>query len=483
MTVAGLRRVVIVGGGLAAVRAAERLADRGFRGQVDIIAGESHAAYRRPALSEGVLTGQVAPRDLRIDARMPDRVRWVHGVRAVGLDRAARRVALSNGREQPYDGLIIATGLRARRLPAFDTVDPGVVHTLRTVDDALRLRRAARRSRHVLVVGGGLVGTEAARSLASQGIGVTLLDPMPTLLHAVAGPRVGGALTALHRRRGVDVLTETGVAGAEWGTRGVVANLTNGHVLRADAALVAIGAVPDVDWLVGSGLDIARGVSCEPTLHAVGADDIVAAGDCARWPNLRFGGASARVEQWVTTQLMAQHAADSLLAGRDSATAFTPIPWGWTEQWGVRMHLVGTPAPAAEHRVVDGDPDALRGAFALHDELGRMVAGVSAERPGVTLRLMDELALAWPEPPADAAARWRDAAVAPLRTSAAEEHHGARTETVPLLRRFARSASRTELREGVVRARRGRPAARPRRRKDANFGARVRLGGERRTSV
>lgn len=459
MSVAGLRRIVIVGGGLAAVRAAERLAERGFRGHVDLVAGEPHVPYRRPALSDGVLTGRVAPRQLAIRARMPERARWVHGVRAVGLDRSARRVALSNGRELPYDGLIVATGLRARTLPAFDAVDPGLVHTLRTIDDALRFRRAARRARHVLVVGGGLVGTEAAWSLVSQGIGVTVLDPMPTLLHAVAGPRVGASLTELHRSRGVHVLTQTGVAGAEWGTRGVVANLTNGNVLRADAALVAIGAVPEVDWLVGSGLDVERGVSCEPTLHAVGADDIVAAGDCARWPNLRFGGASGRVEQWVTTQLMAQHAADSLLAGRDAATAFTPIPWGWTEQWGVRMHLVGAPAPHAEHRVIDGDPDALRGAFALHDELGRMIAGVSAERPGATLRLMDELALAWPEPPADAAARWREAVVAPLPTPPAGEHHGARTETVPLLRRFARSAARADLREGVVRARRGRPAA------------------------
>lgn len=445
-----LRRIVIVGGGLAAVRAAERLAERGFRGQVDLVAGEPHVAYRRPALSEGVLTGRIAPRELRIPARMPERVRWVHGVRAVGLDRVARRVSLSNGRELPYDGLVIATGLRARTLPAFDAVDPGVVHTLRTVDDALRLRRSARRARHVLIVGGGLIGTEAAWSLASQGVSVTLLDPMPTLLHDALGPRVGEALTRLHRARGVHVLTGVGIDGAEWGTRGVVANLTDGTVLRADAALVAIGAVPETDWLVGSGVDAMRGVSCEPTLHVVGTEDVVAAGDCARWPNLRFGGASRRVEQWVTTQLMAQHAVDALLAGRDAATAFTPIPWGWTEQWGVRMHLVGNASPQAEHRVADGDPDALRGAFSLHDELGRMVAGIAAERPGVTLRLLDELAAEWPEPPTDAAARWRAAAVAPLPApitplAPADARHA---EPVAPLRRFARSAARRSRRSG-----------------------------------
>lgn len=423
MTVVGLRRVVIVGGGLAAVRAAERLAERGFRGQVDIVSGEPHRAYRRPALSEGVLTGRVAPRELALRARMPDRVRWVHGVRAVGLDRAARRVTLSNGRELPYDGLIIATGLRARSLPAFDALDPGLAHTLRTVDDALRLRRTARSARHILVVGGGLVGTESAWSLRSQGVHVTLVDPMPTILSEVAGPRIGAALTALHRRRGVAVHTSTGIAGVEWGTRGVVANLTDGTVVRADAALVAIGAIPEVDWLLGAGLDVEQGVSCEPTLHAIGADDIVACGDCARWPNLRFGGESRRVEQWVTTTLMAQHAADALLVGREAATAFAPIPWGWTEQWGVRLHLVGSPAPRADHRVADGRPEELQGAFTLHDELGRMVAGVSAERPGVTLRLMDELAAQWPVPEAGAAARWRDAAVTPkwaARESAAD---------------------------------------------------------------
>lgn len=399
-----LRRVLIVGGGLAALRAVERLAERGFAGRVDVVGAEPHRPYRRPALSEGALTGALHPRDLRLHAPEPRLTRWLTGRRAVGLDRGAQRVELDDGRRLPYDGLVVATGVRPRTLPSFAGIDPRLVHHLRTVDDALRLRAASRGARHVLVVGGGLVGTEVACSLASHGVPATIIEPAPTLLASLVGPELGAALTQLHLRRGVDARVGAGIASVEPSARGLTATLSDGSRVEAGAAVVAVGSLPAVEWLDGAGLDLSNGLLCDPWLFAAGAegDEIVAAGDCARWRNARFGGLAERTEQWVTTTLMARHAVDSLLDGRRAARPFTPVPWGWTEQWGVRVHMVGMPTVDAERRIFDGDPEALRGAFSLHDGGGRLVGGLAVDRPGATLRLTALLAETWPEPPGGA---------------------------------------------------------------------------------
>lgn len=401
----GLRRILIVGGGLAAARAVERLAERGFAGRVDVVGAEPQLPYRRPALSEGALTGALSARDLQLRVPQPRLTRWLTGRRAVALDRAAQQVELDDGRRLPYDGLLVATGVQPRTLPSFAGIDPRLVHHLRTIDDARRLRAASRGLRRVLIVGGGLVGTEVACSLASHGVPTTIVEPAPTLLAPVVGPELGAALTQLHLRRGVDARVGVGIAGVEAAARGLVATLSDGSRISADAAVVAVGSLPAVGWLDGAGFDLSNGLLCDPWLFAAGhgSDDIVAAGDCARWRNARFGGLAERTEQWVTTTLMARHAADSLLDGRRAAKPFTPVPWGWTEQWGVRVHMVGAPRLFAERRVFDGDPAALRGAFSLHDDRGRLVGGLSVERPGATLRLTAMLAETWPEPPGGAA--------------------------------------------------------------------------------
>lgn len=433
MTAQRLRLIVIVGGGVAGLRAAERLVERGYTGRIEVVAGESHAPYRRPGLTEGLLAGRAAPSSLRLRARLEGRTRWHHGVRAIGLDQARRRILLSDGTWGPYEGLIVATGMTARTLPGARRATDRTM-TLRTVDDAMRLRDASRRARSVLIVGGGLVGTEAAAVLRAAGTRVTVVDLGTTLLGDAVGPRLGAAITALHRRRGVRV--ETGVAVRAWehGANGVRAVLADGRTLDADAALVATGAWPDVGWLEGSGLDIGDGVLCGPTTHVVGAEDIVACGDCARWPNLRFDDVPQRVEQWATTIAMARHAADALLDGPGAARAFTPVPWGWTDQWGVRVHLLGR--PLGGHAItLDGEPDRLRGAVGARDASGRLVGAVVAERPALSVQLHRSIATACERP---AAATWQPPAPTPRAHDAREDDP--RAVPPPVLRLERRGA-------------------------------------------
>lgn len=395
--------VVIAGGGVAALRAAERLAERGYAGRIEIVAAERHAPYRRHALSER-LTRRGAAEALRLRARLGDRVRWHHGAAVAGIDLVRREVTLDDGRPGPYERLIVATGSVARTLPG--TPASSRIVTLRTVDDALRLHALARRSRRLLVIGGGLIGTEAAALLRARGIRVTVVDVAPTLLSEALGARMGAAVTALHRRRGVEVLTGAHVAGWDIGTRGVAAHLAGGRELIADGALVAIGGRPAVDWLAGTGLDLAGGVRCEATTHVAGAADLVACGDCARWPNVRFGGPAARVEQWATTVLMSRHAADAMLDGPAATRPFAPVPWGWTDQYGHRLTMIGRALDETAEAV--GDPDRLRGALVTRGPDGRLRGAIVAGNPALAARVHAELAHSpIPDEPPRAAPRRR----------------------------------------------------------------------------
>lgn len=381
------RLVVIVGGGVASLRVAERLAERGYDGRIEIVAAEPHAPYRRHALSERFARpGDAAALGLR--ARLGSRVTWHRGRTAIGLDRADRSIVLDDGAPGPYERLVIATGSHARVLPGTPASERIVV--LRTLADALRLHALARRSGRLLVVGGGLVGSEAAAMLRRHGLRVTVVDPAPTLLAETLGPRMGAAVTALHRRRGVEVHTGAGIAGWELGARGVTAHLTDGRVLHADGALMAVGGRPAVDWLAGSGLDIADGVRCEATTHVAGASDLVACGDCARWPNLRFGGAPRRAEQWPTAVAMARHAADAVIDGPGATPPFAPVPWGWTDQFGHRLTIVGRPLDGALEAV--GKPERMRGALVGRTPDGALTGAIVANDPAFAAATSGRLA-------------------------------------------------------------------------------------------
>jgi len=132
--------------------------------------------------------------------------------------------------------------------------------------------------------------------------------------------------------------------------------LEDGEVVDSDTVVVGIGTVPAVGWLAGSGLDITDGVLAGPSCHAVGAEDVVVAGDVARWPNLFFDAAPRRVEHWINAIEMGQAAADSLLTGQTNAKAFTPVPRFWSEQHGAKIQSVGMPGLGHELRIVEGTP-------------------------------------------------------------------------------------------------------------------------------
>ncbi len=367
-----LRHVVIVGASLAGLRAAESLRRRRFDGTITVIGDEIHEPYDRPPLSKAFTAGTDHPDTIRLKRSADLEVEWRLGVRAAGLDPEGRRVVLDGGPDISYDGLVVATGAAPRRLPGTPESAPGL-HTLRTLDDALRLRADLVPVARVVIIGGGFIGAELASTCRDRDLHVTVVTPLPMMVTALGELSCAAAERA--RRHGVRVIEGVAVTGVRIEDRVTGIELADGVVLPADVAVIAIGVAPSTGWLTGSGATLASGVVCDGTLAVVGLDDVVAAGDVACWPHPALGGELLRLEHWTNATEQAAAATTRLL---DPAVGpFTPVPSFWSDQFGIRLQGVGLPGRADTVHVVDGDP-ASEAFLAEYRRAGELIGAVGA---------------------------------------------------------------------------------------------------------
>jgi NADPH-dependent 2,4-dienoyl-CoA reductase/sulfur reductase-like enzyme len=392
-----MEQIVIVGAGLAALRAAERLREQGFDGRIVIVGDEPERPYHRPALSKQIVTGELGPTDLTLPAYAELDVRWRLRTQAQSLDIGRRIVSLPGGEELRYDGLIIATGVQARHLPGAPRHDPRV-HVLRTIADAEALVGTLRGSRgRVVIVGTGFTGCELAGSLRELHRDVTLIGRSTSLFGNVLGPELSETLLGLHRDNGVDLVLGATVSTWAPSAAGVALVLSDERLVLADCVVIAVGSLPSTRWLTGSGLVLDDGVLCEATCHAVGASDVMAAGDVACWPNLRFDGVPRRVEHWLNAIEMGRAAAENLLAGRSKAQMFTPLPRFWSEQHHVRIQAAGMPSLADQRLKVDTRAGGKPESVSVYARNGNTIGVVGLDRPRAVLTLTRQLAdTAWP---------------------------------------------------------------------------------------
>jgi NADPH-dependent 2,4-dienoyl-CoA reductase/sulfur reductase-like enzyme len=398
--------IVVVGGSLAGLRAAEELRRQGFDGTITVVGDEPHRPYDRPPLSKQVLAGAwgrdqidlTVMADGGVDALDLD---WRLGTRAVSLDVAERTLTLAGAEtgRMSFDGLVIATGATPRTLPGHG--DLAGIHTLRTLDDCLTVRSVLdAEPRRVVVVGAGFIGAEVAATCRTRGLDVTLIEALPVPLERAVGADVGALTADIHRDHGVDVRLGVGVARIDGAERVEQVQLADGTVLEADLVVVGVGVAPNTGWLEGSGLALDNGVVCDAACLA--APGIVAAGDVARWPSPRFG-AALRVEHWDNAVTMGEHAARTLLAG-DSAGPYDPVPWFWSDQYDRKIQLAGWASGADEMQVVDGSFAERR--FAAIYRKGERIAGVLAmnrPRQVAIYRKLIEANAGWTEALAQAA--------------------------------------------------------------------------------
>ncbi|ADB51147.1 NAD(P)/FAD-dependent oxidoreductase [Conexibacter woesei] len=367
-------RIVVVGGGPAGQRCALALRRRGHGGAIDLVGDERLAPYDRTLLSKDALRGEREPEPVALapaGAYAEAGVTVHAGARATGLDAHARTVALDDGRALSYDRLVIATGGRPSLPPALRC--DGVL-TVRTAADVAPLRDALVRARHLVVIGGGFIGGEIASAAVALAAPVTLVEAAEHPLAPVLGAEVAEHVTSLHRAAGVEVRCGAAVTSVRRERDGWRVALADGAELRADAVIAGVGMVPAVDWLDGSPLTIDDGIVTDERCRT-DVDGVLAAGDCARWHNPRYGR-SMRVEHWDTACRHGEAAAANAL-GID--TPFAPLPFFWSEQHGVVVRYAGHAPEWDAVEVQEGEQPHEWVARYLHD--GRLVAACAAGRP------------------------------------------------------------------------------------------------------
>lgn len=375
-----LSRVVVAGASLAGLRAAEALRQLGYEGELTLIGGEDALPYDRPPLSKEVLKGDWEPektalvRDadrfaaLELDLRLG---RW-----ATGLDLQARQVALDDGTQVGFDGLLIATGAAPRKLPGQDALEG--VSVLRTLDEALAIRSALERSPRVAVVGAGFIGAEVAASCRARGLDVTMIEALPVPIERAVGADVGETVAQVHRDQGVDVRLGVGVEALEGNGRVERIQLSDGSQVDADVVIVGIGVAPCTDWLTRSGLALGNGVVCDARC-ATSAPGVVAAGDVAQWHNPLFDE-DMRIEHWSNAAEMARAAVETLLAGEGEAPAYESVPFFWSDQYDLKIQSAGRLSGADESEIVHGSLEE-RNFLKLYGRKGRLVGALSFNQP------------------------------------------------------------------------------------------------------
>jgi 3-phenylpropionate/trans-cinnamate dioxygenase ferredoxin reductase subunit len=382
-----LRRVTVVGASLAGLSAARALRAQGFDGRLVVIGDEQRLPYDRPPLSKEILSGTYSADDINLlDDDEDLDVDWRLGTAAVSLDPATRAVTLADGDVVPGDGVVLATGARARRLPGTD--DLAGVHVVRTLDDALALRDAMSRAAHLVLVGAGFIGAEVASSARSLGLEVTVVEAAPTPLAVPLGVEMGTLCARLHTDHGVALRTHVGVAGLEGNGAVEAVVLSDGTRLAADLVVLGIGAQPNVSWLAGSGLEIADGVVTDATC-ATNIPGIVAVGDCAASYDVHAQEV-VRSEHW-TRALEQPAAAVATLLNRDgTAQPYTAVPYFWSSQYGRMLQFAGHRRAQDTVRIVHGDVEE-RSFAAVYERDGRTVAAFAMAAPRPFTRLRKEL--------------------------------------------------------------------------------------------
>ncbi|RVU27891.1 FAD-dependent oxidoreductase [Streptomyces antnestii] len=362
----GPGRVVVAGASMGGLRAAEQLRAAGWTGAITVVGDEPHMPYNRPPLSKDVLAGAAPFESLAFTPRASTAdVEWRLGTSVTAARLAERVVVLDDGTELPFDGLVVATGMRPRRLRCAGPAGPGSGrHTVRTLADAQALRdELTRPGVRVVVVGAGFIGCEVAATAKGLGVAdITVVDPEPLPMLRPLGELLARSLHRRHEERGVRFALGVGVARFEGEDRVTGVVLSDGSVLPADVVVESVGSIANTEWLDGNGLDLTDGVLTDEHLRVGGHLHVVAVGDVARFPNARYDGVPRRVEHWSIPTDTAKHAAKTLvahLAGTQAkAEPFAPLPTFWSDQHEFRLQSFGAPAlGTADVRVLDGDPE------------------------------------------------------------------------------------------------------------------------------
>jgi 3-phenylpropionate/trans-cinnamate dioxygenase ferredoxin reductase component len=346
------QNLVIVGGGLAAGKAAAHLCEEDFDGRVLLITEESERPYERPPLSKEYLRGESERDKAYVNDQhfyAADDVELLTNTRVDAIDPGEGRATLGNGQSIAFDKLLLATGAAPRRLevPGADLDD---IHYLRTFADSDAIRERLRDGVRVAVVGAGWIGSEVAASARTRGAEVTLIDPLPLPNVRIFGPEIGTFYRDVHAQHGVELLLGTGVSGFEGQGAVTGVRTSDDRVVECDFAVVGVGVAPRTELAQHAGLELTNGIAVDQALRT-SAPNVFAAGDVAdAWHP--FYERRIRVEHWANALNQGPAAARSMLG---ESVSYERIPYFYSDQYDVGMEYSGYATEWDEVRF-RGDP-------------------------------------------------------------------------------------------------------------------------------
>jgi 3-phenylpropionate/trans-cinnamate dioxygenase ferredoxin reductase subunit len=311
--------IVVIGAGQAGASCVAKLRTLGYEGKITLIGEEPVPPYQRPPLSKKYLLGEMELERLFL---RPESFYGENGIdlclseTVTAIDRADKCV-IAGGHTIPYDHLVL-TG----------------VYTVRDLHDADTMAPEFTEGRHVLIVGGGYIGLEAAAVAASKGLKVTLVEMADRILQRVAAPETSDYFRALHRSHGVDIREGIGLETLLGETRVTGARLSDGSELDVDFVIVGVGITPATTLAELSGVEIDNGIKCDDQ-GRTSDPAIWAAGDCASFP---VGDKRIRLESVPNAIDMAECVAENIMG---AGKVYVPKPWFWSDQYDVKLQIAG----------------------------------------------------------------------------------------------------------------------------------------------
>jgi len=342
---------VIIGASHAGVNCAFALRKEGWEGDVILFDTDPLLPYHRPPLSKTYLTsGEEIEKNLLKSSESYEKERIILqlGTTVSTINRAEKNISLSNGSIQKYDKLVIATGARPiiPPIPGIDTANN--LFPMRTAADAINIRNAFQKmeSKRVVVIGGGYIGLETAASLRKIGAEVNLLEREERILARVTAPEMSAFFQKLHTDNGVHIFTNKNVLSIKTTADQNEVICSDGSSYFADMIVIGVGIQVNTELAELAGLTIENGIRVDTTTRT-NDENIYAIGDCTFHHNRHYDR-FVRLESVQNAVDQAKIAATAI-CGKQSA--YDSIPWFWSDQFDVKLQMVGL-AQGYSHTVV-----------------------------------------------------------------------------------------------------------------------------------